>query len=281
MRHAAAGATVVRLKGGDPAVFGRLDEEVEALEAAGIGYAIVPGITAASAAAAAIGQSLTKRGRNSALRFLTGHDVDGFAEHDWRELAKPGATAAIYMGVKAATFVRGRLLMHGAAADTPVTAVENASRPGQRVFGDDADRAADGARRGAALGAGHDPLRAGAAGCGDGARRYPGGALMARQVPAADGDRQRPARGRRRLLQSIGDWSREIGDAALAVNPEAAEDLLKRASAFPNQVVGVYLVEAAVDDFGRAAPAHFREEFRTRGPSNYPEHGRQAERSDV
>ena len=80
------------------------------------------------------GQSLTKRGRNSSFRILTGHDVDGFAEHDWRELAKPGATAAVYMGVKAATFVRGRLLMHGAAAETPVTAVESASRPGARVI---------------------------------------------------------------------------------------------------------------------------------------------------
>jgi hypothetical protein len=80
---------------------------------------------------------------------------------------------------------------------------------------------------------------------------------------------------------SDGEWSREIGDAALAVNPEAAEDLLKRASAFPNQVVGVYLVEAGIDDCGRATPAHFREVFRTRGPSNYPQHGRQAERSHV
>jgi hypothetical protein len=80
---------------------------------------------------------------------------------------------------------------------------------------------------------------------------------------------------------AAGDWSREIGDAALAVNQEAAEDLLQRASSFPNQVVGVYLVEAAVDDHGRAAPAHFREECRTRGPSNYPQHGRQAEPSDV
>lgn len=80
---------------------------------------------------------------------------------------------------------------------------------------------------------------------------------------------------------SEGGWSRFIGDAALAVNAEAAEDLLKRASCFPNQVVGVYLVEAALDDRGRAAPAHFREEFRTRGPSNYPEHGRKTERSDV
>jgi hypothetical protein len=80
---------------------------------------------------------------------------------------------------------------------------------------------------------------------------------------------------------STGEWSRRIGDAALAVNVEAAEDLLGRASAFPNRVVGVYLVDSAIDDQGRAAPAHFREVFRTRGPSNYPQHGRQAEPSDV
>ena len=78
---------------------------------------------------------------------------------------------------------------------------------------------------------------------------------------------------------STGDWSRDIADAALAVNAEAAEDLLVRASAFPNAVVGVYLVEAALDHRGRAAPAHFRETFRSRGPSNYPQHGRQAERT--
>jgi uroporphyrin-III C-methyltransferase / precorrin-2 dehydrogenase / sirohydrochlorin ferrochelatase len=134
VESAMRGDTVVRLKGGDPVVFGRLDEEVEAVEAAGIGYSIVPGVTSASASAAAIGQSLTKRGRNSAFRVLTGHNVAGFAEQDWRELARPGATAAIYMGVKASAFLRGRLLMHGARADTPITAVENASRPGQRVI---------------------------------------------------------------------------------------------------------------------------------------------------
>ncbi len=78
---------------------------------------------------------------------------------------------------------------------------------------------------------------------------------------------------------SVGDWSRSIADAALATNQEAADDLLSRASTFPNVVVSVYLVEAALDERGRAAPAHFREVFRTRGPSNYPEHGRQAERS--
>jgi hypothetical protein len=80
---------------------------------------------------------------------------------------------------------------------------------------------------------------------------------------------------------STGDWSRSIGDAALAVNQEAADDLLRRAQGFPNRVVGVYLVEAGIDDCGRAAPAHFREVFRTRGPTNYPQHGRQAERTDV
>ncbi|PZQ46608.1 MAG: uroporphyrinogen-III C-methyltransferase [Rhodovulum sulfidophilum] len=134
VKEAGAGATVARLKGGDAVLFGRLDEEIEALEEAGIGYAIVPGITSASASAAAIGQSLTRRGRNASLRFLTAHDMNGFADHDWRDLARPGATAAVYMGVKAAAFVRGRLLMHGAAAATPVTCVENASRPEQRVI---------------------------------------------------------------------------------------------------------------------------------------------------
>ncbi|MFO1107039.1 MAG: siroheme synthase CysG [Amaricoccus sp.] len=128
------GAVVARLKGGDPAVFGRLDEETDALEAAGIGYALVPGVTAASAAAAAIGRSLTRRGRNSGVRLLTGHDIDGFAEQDWRDLARPGATAAIYMGSRAATFLRGRLLMHGARPETPVTAVESASLPNQRIL---------------------------------------------------------------------------------------------------------------------------------------------------
>ena len=64
---------------------------------------------------------------------LTGRDVDGFAEHDWRELAKSGSGAAIYMGVTAAAFMRGRLLMHGAEADTPVTVVENASRTNQKT----------------------------------------------------------------------------------------------------------------------------------------------------
>jgi len=132
--HAANGAQVVRLKSGDPTVFGRLDEEIAACDAAGITWRILPGITAASAAAASIGQSLTRRGRNSAVRFLTGHDTAGFAEHDWRALARPGEVAAVYMGKKTARFIQGRLLMHGADPATPVTVVENASRPDQRIL---------------------------------------------------------------------------------------------------------------------------------------------------
>lgn len=128
------GARIARLKSGDPAIFGRLDEEIDVLEDANIEWEIVPGITSASAAAASIGTSLTRRGRNSSLRMLTARDVEGFAEQEWSALAKPDATAAIYMGVRAVKFVSGRLLMHGAAADTPVTIVENASRIDQRVI---------------------------------------------------------------------------------------------------------------------------------------------------
>ncbi len=130
---ARAGQRVLRLKAGDPAIFARLEEELDALDAADIPWTILPGLTAASAAAAALGQSLTARGRNGALTILTGHDMAGFAEQDWRALARPGAVAAIYMGKAASRFLQGRLMMHGAAPDTPVTLVENASRPDQRL----------------------------------------------------------------------------------------------------------------------------------------------------
>jgi uroporphyrin-III C-methyltransferase/precorrin-2 dehydrogenase/sirohydrochlorin ferrochelatase len=132
--HALTGAQVTRLKSGDATVFGRLDEEIDAVDAAQVGWHIVPGITSASAAVAAIGQSLTKRTRNSSVRFLTGHDMKGFADHDWAALARAGEVAAIYMGKKSARFIQGRLIMHGADRATPVTVIENASRPDQRVL---------------------------------------------------------------------------------------------------------------------------------------------------
>ncbi len=134
VEHALGGAHVVRLKAGDPTLFGRLDEEIEALDAAALSWSVVPGITAASASVAAIGQSLTRRGRNGSVRYLTGHDMKGFADQDWRALAAPGEVAAIYMGKRAARWMQGRLLMHGASPATPVTVVENASRPDQRVI---------------------------------------------------------------------------------------------------------------------------------------------------
>ncbi|MEM7318244.1 MAG: uroporphyrinogen-III C-methyltransferase [Pseudomonadota bacterium] len=138
--RARAGQRVVRLKSGDPTVFGRLDEEIEACTTAGIPWRIVPGITAASAAVAGIGQSLTRRGRNSSVRLLTGHDMKGFADHDWNALARKGEVAAIYMGKKSARFVQGRLIMHGADRTTPVTVIENASKPAERVLATTLDR---------------------------------------------------------------------------------------------------------------------------------------------
>ncbi len=133
IERASAGDLVVRLKSGDPAIFGRLDEEIAAIDAAGLDWEIIPGITAASAAAAAVGQSLTRRGRNSGVTLVTGQAEEGLAEHDWRALAGAGAVAALYMGRKAARFIRGRLLMHGADESMPVTVIENASHECQRV----------------------------------------------------------------------------------------------------------------------------------------------------
>lgn len=131
--HAKNGARVVRLKGGDGGIFGRLDEEIEAVEAAGLPFRILPGLTAATVAAARIGQSLTRRGRNASLRIVTGHDMAGFAEQDWRGLARKGEVAAIYMGKKSARFIQGRLMMHGAGGQTPVTVVANVSRADEAV----------------------------------------------------------------------------------------------------------------------------------------------------
>lgn len=143
IEKALEGLTVVRLKSGDPLIFGRADEEIDAMEIAGVKYDIVPGITSAASAAAEIGASLTTRGHNKAVSFLTGHDAKGFAEHDWKGLAAGGARAAVYMGVGASGFIQGRLLMHGAAKDLPVTVVENASREGQIIVATTLERLSD------------------------------------------------------------------------------------------------------------------------------------------
>lgn len=140
IREATRGLLVVRLKGGDPGLFGRLDEELDAAAGAGIETEVVPGITAASAAAAALQVSLTRRHRNSSTTFLTAHDTAGFAEHEWQQLVRSGQSLAVYMGRKTATFLQGRLLMHGADLHLPVTCIENVSLPNQRAFVSDLDQ---------------------------------------------------------------------------------------------------------------------------------------------
>lgn len=133
VEHAAAGKRVVRLKGGDPYVFGRGGEEQAAIVDAGFPVEVVPGITAAVACAAAIRLPLTWRGENRSFSMLTGTAGDGAAEHDWAALAKPGAAFSIYMGVRQAAHIQRQLLDAGIAEDTPVVVVENGTRADQKT----------------------------------------------------------------------------------------------------------------------------------------------------
>src|SRR3569623_400994 len=124
---ALAGERVVRLKGGDPAIFARAAEELEACRKAGVPVRICPGVTAASAAAADLGVSLTLRGLARKLVFVTAHARAGDAlDLDWSTLADPRATLAIYMGKAAAGEVSARLIEAGLPGSTPVAMVENA-----------------------------------------------------------------------------------------------------------------------------------------------------------
>ncbi|MCF8709830.1 uroporphyrinogen-III C-methyltransferase [Rhizorhapis sp. SPR117] len=130
---ARSGKRVVRLKGGDPSIFGRSMEEIAHLQAGGIDVRICPGITAASAACASLGLSLTLRGMARRLQFVTAHARKGETlDLDWRALADPDATLAVYMGKAAAADVSGQLIAAGLAADTPAIVVENASLPNER-----------------------------------------------------------------------------------------------------------------------------------------------------
>lgn len=128
------GKRVVRLKSGDPLVYGRAGEEMAALRAAGIGYEIVPGITSAFAAAADFELPLTLRGVASSLVFTTGHDLTGDVLPDWASLAVSGATIAVYMGRTVAASVAGRLMQAGVPPETTVAVIENASRRDRRLM---------------------------------------------------------------------------------------------------------------------------------------------------
>lgn len=131
---AQAGKKVVRLKGGDPLVFGRAGEEIEALRAAGLSYEIVPGVTAATAAAAAAGLPLTHRDFSSAVVFVTGHQcAANTGGLDWAALAKLKATLCFYMGVRRLPEIVHNLVEYGMAGTTPLAVISQATLPAQKI----------------------------------------------------------------------------------------------------------------------------------------------------
>jgi uroporphyrin-III C-methyltransferase/precorrin-2 dehydrogenase/sirohydrochlorin ferrochelatase len=134
LEHARAGKRVVRLKGGDPFVFGRGGEELEFLRAHDIPYEVVPGITAAVACAAYAGIPLTHRDHAQSVKLVTAHCKESFDTLDWQALAQERQTLAVYMGVAGLEGLRDRLVQHGRAASTPFALIENGTRREQRVL---------------------------------------------------------------------------------------------------------------------------------------------------
>lgn len=133
VREAKSGRDVVRLKGGDPLIFGRGGEEAEAALAEGVPVQIVPGISAANGAAAASQIALTHRDASSIVSFVAGQ-CKGLKDQDWTGLAGKGRTLVIYMGVKTAPQIAEKLMEDGLAPDLPIAVIENAARPQMRVL---------------------------------------------------------------------------------------------------------------------------------------------------
>jgi len=135
VEYASTGQHVVRLKSGDAGIFGRLEEEVTSLRAAGIKYEIIPGVTAASAAAAAAGIPLTRRLTARRVQFLTGADVTGDLPQglNWAALADAQATTVVYMGKRTSAVLAAQLQAHGLAAETPILLAQNISKPDQTL----------------------------------------------------------------------------------------------------------------------------------------------------
>lgn len=133
VREAKAGRDVVRLKGGDPLIFGRGGEEAEAAQAAGVKVEIVPGISAANGAAAAAQIALTHRDASSVVSFVAGQ-CKGLKDQNWAGLAGKGRTLVIYMGVKTAPQIAEKLMEDGLSPDMPIAVIENAARAEMRVL---------------------------------------------------------------------------------------------------------------------------------------------------
>lgn len=134
VRTASEGEDVVRLKGGDPYIFGRGGEEALALARAGIEFEVIPGISSAQGMAACTGIPLTHRESASALVLATGHGKEGEPDLDWAALARPRQTVVIYMGVRSLERICTELAAHGLPATTPAAIVERATTPQQRVL---------------------------------------------------------------------------------------------------------------------------------------------------
>lgn len=133
VRLARRGRTVVRLKGGDPFVFGRGGEEAMELAEAGVPYFVVPGITSAQGCLAALGIPLTHRGLATGIRLVTGHcRASGRLELDWQGLADPNTTLVVYMGLASLPAITAQLIAHGLDADMPALAVSRGTLPEQR-----------------------------------------------------------------------------------------------------------------------------------------------------
>jgi uroporphyrin-III C-methyltransferase/precorrin-2 dehydrogenase/sirohydrochlorin ferrochelatase len=130
----AAGNRVCRLKGGDPFIFGRGGEEAEALDAAGLAYEVVPGITSAAGCAAAAGIPLTHRDAAQSLVLVTAHGKNSVDNLDWASLARERQTLAVYMGVRRFAQLMRELVAHGRGADTPIAIIERGTTPQQRVL---------------------------------------------------------------------------------------------------------------------------------------------------
>ena len=133
--YAKTGAKVVRLKSGDCSLFGRLEEEIAALNAAGIGYEIIPGVTSASAAVAAAGIPLTRRLTARRVQFVTGADVTGDLPEglNMAALADPAATTVVYMGKRTFAALAQMLMTHGLPAETPAMLAEAVSTPDEQI----------------------------------------------------------------------------------------------------------------------------------------------------